>query len=140
MLQPVLEFSKRHEHSYTYAIHASRKSVMLPEACYVDRGLPSLAACVSDAAQALSVNFPRVYLRYQGVGMGEVEVGRLGMCAEAVAQELMTEYQRRGLPQGAIAEAARRAGPLQASAHRSAEHEATPMSAALDPARRTDRP
>lgn len=98
-MQPVLEFVRRHERSYTYSIRAPQISDTIPVACYVDRGLTSLAACVFDAAQALSVNFPKVYIRYQGQCMGEMEVKRLALCAESIARELMREHQRRGLPQ-----------------------------------------
>src|SRR6187551_1219750 len=76
-MQPVLEFIQRHERSYTYSVRAPHKSTVQREACYVDRGLTSLAACVFDAAQALSPNFLRAHISYQGVWMGEIEVSRL---------------------------------------------------------------
>jgi hypothetical protein len=94
-MQPVLEFIQRHERSYTYSVRAAQKSAVPMEACYVDRGLTSLAACVFDAAQALSHNFPRVYVRYQGQCMGEIEVSRLRACSEFIAQQLKAEYLRR---------------------------------------------
>lgn len=105
-MQPVLEFVQRHERSYTYSIRAPRKSGPLPVACYVDRGLTSLSACVLDAAEALSVNFPVVYVRYQGLCMGEMEVRRLATCADFVAAELMAEYERRHVPESAVLDAA----------------------------------
>ena len=94
-MQPVLEFVQRHERSYTYSIRAPQKSDTIPVACYVDRGHISLAACVFDAAQALSVNFPKVYVRYQGLCMGEMDVRRLALCSESFAREMMIEHQRR---------------------------------------------
>ena len=97
-MQPVLEFIQRHERSYTYSVRAAQKSAVPTEACYVDRGLTSLAACVFDAAQALSHNFPRVYIRYQGHCMGEIEVNRLRACSEFIAQQLKAEYLRRAAP------------------------------------------
>ncbi len=104
-MQPVLEFSKRGERSYTYSIRAPHKHGPVQAACYVDRGRSSLAACVFDAAQALSVNFLKVYIRYQGLSMGEIEVGRLGACSEFIAQALMAEHQRRSVPQSVEPEA-----------------------------------
>ncbi len=102
-MQPVLEFIQRHERSYTYSVRAQQKSALPMEACYVDRGLTSLAACVFDAAQALSHNFPRVHVRYQGECMGEIEVSRLRACSEFIAQQLKAEYLRRGVPASAVA-------------------------------------
>lgn len=100
-MQPVLEFIRRDERSYSYSIRAPQKSSAPVAACYVDRGLTSLAACVFDAAQALSINFPRVYIRYQSLCMGEIEVSRLLACAEFIARELKAEYARRCVPQAA---------------------------------------
>lgn len=94
-MQPVLEFIQRDERSYTYSVRSPHKGAALREACYVDRGLTSLAACVFDAAQALSHNFPRAFVHYQGLCMGEIEVSRLRACSEFIAQQLMAEYARR---------------------------------------------
>lgn len=48
-----------------------------------------------DAAQALSVNFPRVYVRYQGVCMGEIDGHQLALGAERIATEWMLADDRR---------------------------------------------
>lgn len=101
-MQPVLEFVKRDERSYSYSVRAPRKDGVVPVACYVDRGLPSLSACVLDAAEALSLNFPKVYIRYQGLCMGEMAVSRMATCAELVAAELMAEHARRPVPESAV--------------------------------------
>ena len=101
-MQPVLEFIQRHERSYTYSVRAPQKSAALREAAYVDRGLTSLAACVFDAAQALSHNFPRAHVRYQGLCMGEIEVSRLRACSEFIAQQLKAEYARRSASESAV--------------------------------------
>lgn len=98
-MQPVLEFIQRHERSYSYSIRATHKSTAPREACYVDRGLTSLAACLFDAAQALSHNFPHVHICYQGLWMGEMEVSRLRACSEFIAQQLKAEYLRRSVPE-----------------------------------------
>ena len=94
-MQPVLEFVRRHERSYTYSIRAPQIGDTIPVACYVDRGLTSLAACVFDAAQALSVNFPTVFVRYQGECMGEMDVRRLALCSESFARAMVNEHARR---------------------------------------------
>lgn len=105
-MQPVVEFIQRHERSYTYSVRAPHKSAVPMDACYVDRGLTSLAACVFDAAQALSHNFPRVHIHYQGLCMGETEVSRLHACSEFIAQQLKAEYQRRNATETASGAAA----------------------------------
>jgi hypothetical protein len=104
-MQPVLEFSQRDVRSYTYSIRAPQRSTVQVDACYVDRGLTSLAACVFDAAQALSINFPRVYIRYQGLCMGEIDVSRLRACSEFIARELQLEHARRCIPRSDVPEA-----------------------------------
>jgi hypothetical protein len=54
-MQPVLEIRKLGEHSYIYAVRAARSvGEPMPEACYVDLGLPSFADCLRDAAEALT--------------------------------------------------------------------------------------
>ena len=93
-MQPVLEFSKLHDRSYNYSIRATRMTGVIPLACYVDRGHTSLAACVFDAAQALSVNFPRVYIRYEGACVGEADVRQLSACSEFMALKMVQEYER----------------------------------------------
>lgn len=105
-MQPVLEFIQRHERSYTYSVRAPQTSAVQSEACYVDRGLTSLAACVFDAAQALSHNFPRASICYQGLCMGEMEVSRLRACSEFIAQQLKAEYARRSVSEPAVPVAA----------------------------------
>ena len=70
-MQPVLDILKLGEHSYTYTVHATRPTgAPVPEACYVDRGLPSFVECLRDAAEALTY-FPRVHVRFQGRCVGE---------------------------------------------------------------------
>ena len=103
-MQPVLEIRKVHEHSYTYSVRGPKSSAGgLPPDCYVDGGQTSFAACLYDASQALKVYFPRVYIRYQGHCMGEIEVNRLRECAEFIAQQLKAEYLRRGVPVSPVA-------------------------------------
>jgi hypothetical protein len=92
-MQPVLEISKLGEHSYTYTVRATRaRGEPPPEACYVDLGLTSFADCLRDAAEALTY-FPRVYIRYEGLCVGEQTVMRLESHPDAVVRELLLKYQ-----------------------------------------------
>lgn len=94
-MQPVLELVKRQTTSYTYSVRAPRSGGVLPASCYVDGGFGSLAACLSDAAEAFSPYFTRVYVRYQGLCVGEHMVMRLRAQPEALAEHLVQEYHRR---------------------------------------------
>lgn len=96
-MQPVLELLKRHATSYTYSVRAPSSGGVLPASCYVDGGFGSLADCLSDAAEAFSPYFTRVYVRYQGLCVGEHMVMRLRAQPEALADQLVQEYQRQKL-------------------------------------------
>ena len=92
-MQPVLEIRKLGERSYTYTVRATRiHGEPPPEACYVDLGLTSFADCLRDAAEALTY-FPRVYIRYEGLCVGEQMVMRLESQPDAVVRELLAKYQ-----------------------------------------------
>lgn len=97
-MQPVLELRKLQDRSYTYSIRAPRSGGVVPAPSYVDRGLTSLPACLEDAAQALSINFPRVYVRYQGMCVGEQDVSQLRLHPMRVAGELVQTYLRQCVP------------------------------------------
>lgn len=94
-MQPVLELVKRHATSYTYSVRAPRSGGVLPLSCYVDGGFGSLAACLSDAAEAFSPYFARVYVRYQGLCVGEHMVMRLRAQPDTLADHLVDEYRRK---------------------------------------------
>lgn len=97
-MQPVLEIRQLGERSYTYTVRAPRLAgEPPPEACYVDLGLTSFSDCLRDAAGALTY-FPRVYIRYEGLCVGEQAVLRLGRQPEAVARELLADYLAQGGP------------------------------------------
>ena len=99
-MQPVLEIRKVHEHSYAYSVRGPKSSAgALPPACYVDGDQTSFAACLYDASQALKVYFPRVYIRYQGVCVGEHFLQRLQTQSPGLARELLATYLER---QGAL--------------------------------------
>lgn len=91
-MQPVLEIRKLRDHSYVYSVRGPRSSGKLPAACYVDGDQTSFAACLSDAAGALTAYFPRIYIRYQGVCVGEQQLQRLNLQPVEVARELLERY------------------------------------------------
>ncbi|MDM0072779.1 hypothetical protein QTH90_00170 [Variovorax sp. J2P1-59] len=93
-MQPVLEIRKLGERSYTYTVRAPRSAGEAPpKACYVDLGLTSFADCLRDAAQALTY-FSRVYIRYEGLCVGQQMVMRLESQPDAVVGELLADYAR----------------------------------------------
>ncbi|MDN4588330.1 hypothetical protein DBA29_07425 [Xenophilus aerolatus] len=96
-MQPVLEIVKRHAKSFTYSVRAPRSGGVLPVSCYVDGGFASFAECLSDAAEAFSPYFSRVYVRFQGLCVGEHMVMRLRAQPEALADHLVQEYERKRL-------------------------------------------
>lgn len=96
-MQPVLEIVKRRAKSFTYSVRAPRSGGVLPVSCYVDGGFGSLAECLSDAAEAFSPYFSRVYVRFQGLCVGEHMVMRLRAQPEVLADHLVQEYQRKRL-------------------------------------------
>lgn len=96
-MQPVLEIRKLGERSYTYAVRATGPTgALVPEACYVDGGLPSFVECLRDAAEALTY-FPRVHVCFQGRSVGEQLVSRLESHPEAVVRDLLVRYLEGGL-------------------------------------------
>lgn len=98
-MQPVLEIRKLHKHSYAYSVRAPKSAGVLPAACYVDGDQTSFAACLFDASQALHAYFPRVYIRYQGLCVGEHFLQRLHTQPQSLARELLADYMdRQGIP------------------------------------------
>ncbi|RZL61458.1 MAG: hypothetical protein EOP81_16585 [Variovorax sp.] len=102
-MQPVLEVRKLGERSYVYSVRAPKSAGSLPAACYVDGDQTSFAACLYDASQALKVYFPRVYIRYQGVCVGEHFLQRLQTQSQGLARELLATYlQLQGAPSASV--------------------------------------
>ena len=94
-MQPVLEIVKRHARSFTYSVRGPRSGGVLPASCYFYGGFCTFAECLSDAAEASSPYFARVYVRYQGLCVGEHTVMQLRVQPEALAEHLVQEYLRR---------------------------------------------
>lgn len=97
-MQPVLELTKLQDRSFTYSIRAPRSGGVVPPPSYVDGGLTSLSACLHDAAQALGPNFSRIWVRYQGLCVGELDVRDMQRHPVPLAEQLVSEYLRRGVP------------------------------------------
>ena len=97
-MQPVLELTKLQDLSFTYSIRAPRAGGVVPPPSYVDGGMTSLSACLKDAAQALAPNFARVYVRYQGLCVGELDVRDVLLQPLRAAETVVFEYLRRGVP------------------------------------------
>lgn len=97
-MKPVLELSKLPDRSFCYSIRAPRAGGVIPPASYAEGGMTSLAACLQDAAHALGSNFSRVYVRYQGVCVGELDLPDVRRQPGQVAEKLLGEYRRRHAP------------------------------------------
>ncbi len=97
-MQPVLELTKLQDRSFTYSIRAPRAGGVVPPPSYVDGGMTSLSACLQDAAKALAPNFSRIYVRYQGLCVGELDVPDILAKPATVAETVVFEYLRRGVP------------------------------------------
>lgn len=94
-MQPVLEIRRIHARSYVYSVRGPKSAAgALPTACYVDGGHTSFEACLYDASQALKVYFPRVYIRYQDVCVGEHFLQRLQTQSPSLARELLERYRQ----------------------------------------------
>ena len=98
MLQPVLELTELQDRSFTYSVRAPRAGGVVPPPSYVNGGMASLSACLHDAAQALSPNFSRIYVRYQGLCVGELDVPAMLAHPMKMAEAVVFEYLRRGVP------------------------------------------
>ena len=94
-MKPVLELSKLKDRSFSYSIRAPRAGGVVPPPSYVQGGLGSLAACMLDAANALGANFSSVYVRYQGVCVGDLDLPAVRQAPAGAAEDLLAEYGRR---------------------------------------------
>jgi len=93
-MQPVVELSRTKPSFYAYAIRAPRSNGKVPPHSYCDVGFPSLPECLIDVARGLTPRFQRVYVRYQGLCVGERDLVELRHNAVGVASELVAEYER----------------------------------------------
>jgi hypothetical protein len=101
-MQPVVELSKTKPSFYAYAIRAPRSNGIVPPHSYTDAGFGSLSECLVDVARGLTPRFQRVYVRYQGICVGERDLVALRHNPVEVAGELVAEYKRRVAADSAV--------------------------------------
>ncbi|WP_295987862.1 hypothetical protein [uncultured Variovorax sp.] len=91
-LQPVVELRKEVS-SYAYSVRAPRSKGVIPPSSYRDCGFATLADCLGDVARALGSDFPRIYVRLDGLCVGERDIVELRREPERVALELEAEME-----------------------------------------------
>ncbi|MDM0114743.1 hypothetical protein QTI66_21500 [Variovorax sp. J22R133] len=84
-MQPAVEITKRGETSFDAQVGIGSGA---PH--YEREGLPSLAACLRDAAEALGDEFPVVTVVYQRIKVGSFPVAAISHRACEVAEELLS--------------------------------------------------
>jgi hypothetical protein len=86
-MQPVVEFRITPQGLYEYSIRAPRSHGVVPPPSFVQSGFGTLQECLVDAARGLTPRFQRVYVRYQGMCVGEEQLRHLLVDAERIASE-----------------------------------------------------
>jgi hypothetical protein len=86
-LQPVVELRKEAA-AYAYSVRAPRSKGVIPPSSYRDGGFATLADCLSDVARALGGDFSRIYVRLDGLCVGERDIAELRLEPEKVAAAL----------------------------------------------------
>lgn len=81
-MQPVVEL-RRVAASYTYGVRAPRAGGVVPPVSYRNE-----AACLRDVASGLGGNFSRIYVRLEGLCVGERNTSELWHEPEQVAAAL----------------------------------------------------
>lgn len=91
-MQPVVELRKSGT-SYTYGVRAPRAGGVVPPVSFRDGGFPSLTACLLHVARGLGADFPRIYLRLEGLCVGERDIAELRRQPAQVAAELEADLR-----------------------------------------------
>ncbi|MBB3641503.1 hypothetical protein [Variovorax atrisoli] len=91
-LQPVVELRKDAS-SYAYSVRAPRSRGVIPPSSYRNGGFATLADCLGDVARALGGNFSRIYVRLDGLCVGERDLVELRLEPQKVASELKAELE-----------------------------------------------
>ena len=91
-LQPVVELRKDAS-SYAYSVRAPRSKGVIPPSSYRNGGFATLADCLGDVARALGGNFSRIYVRLDGLCVGERDLVELRLEPQKVAVELKGELE-----------------------------------------------
>jgi len=86
-LQPVVELRKEVS-SYAYSVRAPRSRGVIPPSSYRNGGFATLAECLGDVARAMGGDFSRIYVRLEGLCVGERDIVELRRDPERVAVEL----------------------------------------------------
>ncbi|RSZ47640.1 MULTISPECIES: hypothetical protein [unclassified Variovorax] len=90
-LQPVVEL-RQEATSYAYSVRAPRSRGVIPPSSYRDGGFATLADCLSDVARALGGDFSRIYVRLDGLCVGERDIAELRQQPETVAAALQAAF------------------------------------------------
>jgi len=91
-LQPVVELRKDAA-SYAYSVRAPRSRGVIPPSSYRNGGFATLAECLGDVARAMGGDFSRIYVRLDGLCVGERDIVELRRDPEKVAAELNAELE-----------------------------------------------
>lgn len=91
-LQPVVELRKEAA-SYAYSVRAPRSRGVIPPSSYRNGGFATLAECLGDVARAMGGDFARIYVRLNGLCVGERDIVELRREPEKVAAELKAELE-----------------------------------------------
>ncbi|MGJ7501534.1 hypothetical protein ACSFBF_14310 [Variovorax sp. ZT5P49] len=102
-LQPVVELRKEAA-SYAYSVRAPRSKGVIPPSSYRDGGFATLADCLSDVARALGGDFSRIYVRLDGLCVGERDIAELRQEPEKVAAALQAACELNVEPLSALGE------------------------------------
>lgn len=102
-LQPVVELRKEAA-SYAYSVRAPRSKGVIPPSSYRDGGFATLADCLSDVARALGGDFSRIYVRLDGLCVGERDIAELRHEPEKVAAALQAACELNVEPLSALGE------------------------------------
>ena len=74
--------------SYAYSVRAPRSRGVIPPSSYRNGGFATLADCLGDVARALGGDFSRIYVRLDGLCVGERDIVELRREPQRVAVEL----------------------------------------------------
>ncbi len=91
-MQPVVELRKVAS-SYTYGVRAPRAGGVVPPVSFNEVGFATLADCLLHVARGLGGNFPRIYVRLEGLCVGERDISALRREPARVAAELEADYR-----------------------------------------------
>lgn len=83
-LQPVVEL-RQEAAVYAYSVRAPRSKGVIPPCSYHANGFATLADSLRDVAQAMGGDFTRIYVRLNGLCVGERDIAELREAPQEVA-------------------------------------------------------